>query len=144
VRAVVDTSVWVRALIEPQGAPAKVLAAYRAGRFTLVASRPILEELESVLNYPRLVRRFRVPQAALDLPAYLRRRAELVEIDGSVTVCRDPHDDMFIETAVRSGADYLVSMDKDLYDVPELCEALAQIGIHVMLAHLFVNEVGYP
>jgi putative PIN family toxin of toxin-antitoxin system len=144
VRAVIDTNIWLRALISPHGAPAKVLEAYRAGRFTVVASLPLLEEeeLEDVLCRPELARKIKLPQAALDLPAYLRQHVELVEIDGQLSMCRDPKDDKFIETAVRGRANCLVSMDKDLYDAPDLCEVLSRLGIHVMLAHLFLMEIG--
>jgi putative PIN family toxin of toxin-antitoxin system len=144
VRAVIDTNIWLRALISPHGAPAKVLEAYRAGRFIVVASLPLLEELEDVLCRPEITRKIKLPQAALDLPAYLRQRVELVEIDGQLSMCRDPKDDKFIETAVRGRANCLVSMDKDLYDSPDLCEMLSRLGIHVMLAHLFLMEIGNP
>src|SRR5207245_7966655 len=54
VRAVIDTNIWLRALISPHATPAKVLEAYRAGRFTVVASLPLLEELEDVLCRPEI------------------------------------------------------------------------------------------
>jgi putative PIN family toxin of toxin-antitoxin system len=142
VRAVIDTNVWFRAIISDRGVPAKVLAAYRAGRFVVVASLPVIEELEEVLQRPALVSKFHLGPEALDLPAYLRRRAELVAIDGTLQVCRDPKDDKFIETAVRASADCLVSMDKDLYDEPKLCEVLSGLGIHVMTAYGFAMEIG--
>lgn len=140
-RAVADTNIWLRALISPHGAPAKVLKAYRAGRFTLVSSLPLLEELEDVLRRPELVRKIKLPEVALDLPAYLRQRAELVEIDGQLAVCRDPKDDKFIETAIRGRVDCLVSMDKDLYECPEVLEVLSGLGIRVIPAHLFLSEI---
>ena len=53
-RAVIDTNIWLRALISPHATPAKVLEAYRAGRFIVVASLPLLEELEDVLCRPEI------------------------------------------------------------------------------------------
>ena len=37
-----------------------------------------------------------------------------IRIRGTVKVCRDPHDDMFLECAVLAKADLLVAGDKDL------------------------------
>lgn len=141
-RAVFDTNIWFRAVISPHGAPAKLLEAYRAGRFTVVASLPLIEELEDILTRPKLVRKYHLPSNVLGLPAYLRRRAELVEIDGGTLGCRDPKDDQFVETALRGGVEYLVSEDKDLHDDRALCERLSRLGIHVMTARSFAMEIG--
>ncbi len=54
-RAVIDTNVWVSALLNPSGHPAQLLDAFRKNSFTLVISRPLLEELARVLTRPRLV-----------------------------------------------------------------------------------------
>lgn len=141
-RAVIDTNVWFRALISPESAPAKVYEAYRAGRFTVVTSLPLLKELEGVLSRPKLIQKYGYPpERALDMVTDLRRRAELVEITGRVLGCRDPKDDKFIETALLGRADYLVSVDKDLYDEPPLCEVLSQLGIHVMTVRSFAMEL---
>jgi putative PIN family toxin of toxin-antitoxin system len=40
--------------------------------------------------------------------------AELVPIIHTVKVCRDPHDDKFLELAVNGGADAIVTGDDDL------------------------------
>lgn len=45
--------------------------------------------------------------------------------------CRDPQDDMVIATAVAAHADYLITVDKDLYDDANLVAALADLGIQV-------------
>jgi putative PIN family toxin of toxin-antitoxin system len=41
-------------------------------------------------------------------------RSELIEPDVEITVCRDPHDDKFLEVAVTGKADVIVSRDNDL------------------------------
>ena len=50
-------------------------------------------------------------QAALE--AVLARSIR-VQLRGTVTQCRDPNDDMFLECAVRASADLLIAGDKDL------------------------------
>jgi predicted nucleic acid-binding protein len=57
-RVVLDTNLYVSALWNPQGVPAQVVVAYQAGRFTLVASTPMLVEVETVLRRAKFARRF--------------------------------------------------------------------------------------
>jgi putative PIN family toxin of toxin-antitoxin system len=74
VRAVVDTNVWVSAVLNESGLPARVLEAYLAGRFTLVVSEPMLEEMAEVMARPRLVRRHgRSPERIAILSSYSPR-----------------------------------------------------------------------
>ena len=47
-RAVVDTNVWVSALLSPAGRPARVLEALEAGEFVLVTSEPLLADIAVV------------------------------------------------------------------------------------------------
>ena len=56
-KAVLDVGQFVSATIVPRGHPAQVLTAWREGRFELVTSLPILEDLHRVLFYPRIRRR---------------------------------------------------------------------------------------
>ena len=43
-RAVVDTNVWVSALLNPNGHPAAVSEAFRNGRFVSILSQPLSVE----------------------------------------------------------------------------------------------------
>ena len=74
------------------------------------------------------------------LVALTRRAAiELAEVSGSVHLCRDPRDDMFIETAVAGRADVLVSRDDDLKRAPEVATILAEHGIRVLSVQQFLD-----
>jgi len=55
-RVVVDTNVWVSALLNPRGFPAQVLEALKRRQFIPVLSPPLIEELREVLARPRLRR----------------------------------------------------------------------------------------
>ncbi|MBI2964738.1 MAG: PIN domain-containing protein [Chloroflexi bacterium] len=48
-RAVVDTNVWVSAILNPSGLPGAVLRALKDGRFTLDSCEHLLDEIEEVL-----------------------------------------------------------------------------------------------
>lgn len=90
-RAVVDTNIWVSALISPKGAPAQVLQAYRDGRFRLVTSEKLLDEVRDVLNRPRIANKYGIRAADVSaLIDLMRQRAVLVTTTGTVQVCRDP------------------------------------------------------
>lgn len=116
-RAVLDPGVLVSALITPTGTPAKLLLATQEGRFDLVVSPLLLEELAAVLEREKF-RRY-VDQGAV--AAYLklvRREAQLApDPDGPPPIrCADADDDYLIALAHRQSA-ALVSGDRDLLDL---------------------------
>ncbi|MCA1705276.1 MAG: PIN domain-containing protein, partial [Actinobacteria bacterium] len=51
-RAVLDPNVIISAVLSPGGAPARVMTAWLEGRYELVVSPLLLEELERALSYP--------------------------------------------------------------------------------------------
>lgn len=55
-RVVVDTNVWVSALINPHGPPAQVLAALKRNAFEPILAKALLDELVEVVRRPRLRR----------------------------------------------------------------------------------------
>jgi putative PIN family toxin of toxin-antitoxin system len=142
VRVVVDTSVSVSAAINPTGYPARVMAAFLEGRFTLVTSEPMLEELAVKLYLPRIRRRTGLTlEEVADLIDGIGEAAEVVEVIGNVQLCRDPNDDMVIETALNGKADVLVSRDEDLTRAPEVATALAAAGVRVMTVARFLEAL---
>jgi putative PIN family toxin of toxin-antitoxin system len=110
-RAVLDTNVFVSGLINPKGPPAAVLRALRSGRFTLVSSPPINEEIIEVLNRPTIRDRYGLGDRIFDVAFVLWEVAELVIDIEDIRVCSDPDDDKFLATAAAGEADYLVTGD---------------------------------
>lgn len=126
-RVVIDTNLWVRALLGgPRTLP--VLHAWQRRRFEVVISEPLLSELAAVCQRPRLRRG--IPTTDLtELLDQLRFRGDLVD---AVTVppgCRDPKDDPVLATAIDGQADAIVSGDSDLRADPQLRESMMQYGI---------------
>jgi putative PIN family toxin of toxin-antitoxin system len=71
-RVVLDTNIFVSALLTPSGVAATVLQMWREGRFDLVTSSTVLAELRRVLNYPKFERlRERHSSEILDLMVLL-------------------------------------------------------------------------
>lgn len=58
--ALFDTNVWVSALLNPSGIPARLITRWTQGDFTVVTSLPLLEELSEVLSRPRLKRKYQI------------------------------------------------------------------------------------
>ena len=82
-RAVIDTNIWVSALLNPHGFPAQVLEALRAGAFQPILSKRLLEELLDVLTRPRLVKKYGLqPEDIAEFAATLEVKAVLVEPRG--------------------------------------------------------------
>lgn len=138
-RVVVDTNVRVSALLTPAGAPGQVRTALRDARFFLVVSEPLLTEVAEVLARPHLSTKYRVTtQEVASLLALLRERGEFVDVTGAVALCRDPDDDIVVETALNGRADFIVSRDDDLKGAPDLVAILEQNGIAVLSVRRFL------
>lgn len=98
------------ALARTQSLTARVYEAWRADRFVLLVSEPILAEVDAVTARPELWRKLRVmPHEARAVPLRLRRHAVLVQPAVTIRMSRDPTDDKFLECAVAGEADYVVS-----------------------------------
>ena len=119
-RAVLDTVVFVRALINPKGRWGRLLFEL-SDRYVIILSPDIIKEILSVLYRPALRERFpeMAEPAELERVLSLLEQAEVVEPDQQLAVCRDPKDNKFFECAVAGGTDYIVSEDRDILDVGE-------------------------
>jgi putative PIN family toxin of toxin-antitoxin system len=114
-RAVVDTGVFVSALIKRQGTTGGVLLALMEGRFTAVYSTDILVEIIDVLSRPAFRYKYHIEQDDITaLVNLVRLRGELVTPQQRIAVCRDFRDDKFLEAGLAAGADCIVSGEADL------------------------------
>lgn len=124
IRVVLDTNILVSAFLfyERGGAPVELLRKAREGRFALITSQAILDELEGVLNRDaRTQQRYGyTPETAVVYRRLLESQAVLVKPKSPFPrLCRDPDDDLIIATAVAGEADRLVTGDKDLLTLDE-------------------------
>lgn len=116
-RVVVDPSVLVSAAITPRRTPPDlVVRAAADGAYVLVISQMLVRELESVLGRSKL-RRYLSPEDAVEFIERLCRIAHMAQ-DPEVraAVVRDPQDDYLVALALASGAEVLVSSDRDLLE----------------------------
>lgn len=114
-RAVIDTGVFVSALIRKQGTTGDVLRALRDGRFTVIYTTDIVVEIIDVLGRANFRTKYHIePDDMTALVNLIRLRGELVTPTQKITACRDPKDDKFLEAALIAQADCIVSGDADL------------------------------
>jgi uncharacterized protein len=118
-RVVLDTNVIVAGMAYPAGPPGRVVAAWRSGTLQVVLSPWILAECARVLTrlqpYSTLS-----PDEARELVEQMEFAAEVVEPDlGAIAKAsgarvRDVADEPVLATLLASGADMLITGDKDL------------------------------
>jgi len=117
IRVVLDTNVYISALLSPSGAPAKVVRRSVEQKDVIaVTSRAILDELRRALSYPKVRRLLHASDIELDrwLLA-LELTSDVVEGATAVhAVVDDPDDDKFIAAALEGRAHFVVSGDHHL------------------------------
>ena len=117
-RVVVDTGALVSGLIRPQGTTGEVLRALRAGRFTAVYTTHMLVEVIDVLGRPAFRSKYHIQSNDITaLVNLIRLRGQLVIPSQTVTACRDPKDNKFLEAALAGEADVLTTGDADLLEL---------------------------
>ena len=110
-RVVVDTNVLVSAALKDKSLPG--IAVHRAAQCgTLIKSHATEWQALEFLARPYLASL--IPSPSLGWITQLLQKAELVGIIESISECRDPTDDKFLELAVNGHADFIISGDADL------------------------------
>lgn len=108
---VLDTNIWVSTLQFGQRYSTPVQALEKAIREDVIA---ISDEMEAEV-YRVLTEKFdwesRRTQIAL---SSVLARSIRVDLKGTVHICRDPKDNMFLECSARAKANLLIAGDKDL------------------------------
>ena len=107
IRVVLDTNVLISAVLSPNGPPARILQlALARAEAELCLSGAVYAEYEEVLRRPRLRR------SEAEIESILRAVHDCgfwVKPTRRVTACLDPDDDIFLECAEASEAEYLVT-----------------------------------
>lgn len=142
IKAVIDTNIWVSALLNPFGYPARIRKFFEKGVFQVVVSEPLLEELADVLNRPRIREKYDVtPEDIEEILTLIEERSEYVLLSGDIEICRDKDDNLIIETAVKGKAGYLVTRDDDVKFDKEVSDFLSNYDISVTSVAKFLNLI---
>lgn len=109
-KIVIDTNVLVSGIFW-HGSPSHILECWiEKQAFSVIASPIILDE------YIRVIGEFTHKNMLLNKNwiDFLPSALSLIEPTFKTNVCRDPNDNMFLDVAVSSDANFIVSGDKDL------------------------------
>jgi putative PIN family toxin of toxin-antitoxin system len=109
IRVVLDTNVIVSAHLRPDGLEATVFLLALAGTITLCVSPSLLAEYEGVLSRKKFSLDPRRVAGSLE---QMRNASRTVRPKRTLTECRDPEDNRFLECAEAAGADYLITGNK--------------------------------
>lgn len=142
VAVVIDTNVWVSAFLNPDGFPARLILAGKIGSFSIVSSLPLLDELQEVLLRPRIMKIRRATPADVEIfMAGVAAVVQLVPVSGDLSLCRDPDDDIILETALRGSAIFVVSRDEDVIRDLPLINVLRERGIETITVQRLIDRL---
>lgn len=131
-RCVLDTNVIISALLLPDSKPRRALnLVLRSG--AVLISFAALAELYEVLGRKQF-RRYLQEADLRGFLAALTREAEWIDVDVSITDCRDPKDNKFLELAFCGRATHILSGDADLLTLSPFR------GIEILSPHDFLER----
>jgi hypothetical protein len=122
IRVVLDTNVFVSALLVPDSPPARILELILQGQLRLIISPGIIKEIGQVWQYPKVkksLKKHRLTEA--EVAAAVIKILKVATITPGAEIARgvspDPADDMILSCAVEGQADFIISGDQDLTEL---------------------------
>jgi putative PIN family toxin of toxin-antitoxin system len=133
-RVVLDANIYVSALISEKGNPARIIRAWRGEAIEIAFSQPVIDEILRVTNYERIQRKYaKVRENRLNFVELLSEQCVWVEpAKGLDVVKADESDNRYIECAVASGAQYIVTGDDHLLELKNY------LGIEIITPAAFI------
>lgn len=115
-KVVLDTNIFVSGIFW-KGDSNRIILCWKNNKFTLVTSMDTIYELIRILNDFKI----KMPEEMIsEWVGLIIRKSLVVEIIERIEIVKnDPKDNMFVETAVSGGADYIVSQDRHLLKIKE-------------------------
>lgn len=109
-RFLIDTNVFLSALLFG-GNPRKVVESILLDGHVIIISEEIYTEMRKVLTkkFPKYIDEYKAFEALLRINTISVPLGTI-----SINVCRDPKDNMILETAVLGNCEYIITGDTDL------------------------------
>ena len=118
-RLVLDPGVLISALISrKRGNPVQLIRLWLRGDYQLAASPHLLVELENVLRRPKFQKYVSDGEITAYLGMFFRRAVLVPDVATTEVFTPDPKDDYLVALARDVAADYLISGDKHLTELP--------------------------
>jgi putative PIN family toxin of toxin-antitoxin system len=115
---VIDTNTIISRLLLPNSVPAEAVR-YVLNNGKLLISDSTLIELSKVILRDKFNKYVSLEARKLFIDG-LRTIGLHINIEGTIRICRDPKDNMFLELAVNGQADIIISGDQDLLVLKEI------------------------
>lgn len=135
---VIDTNIFVRANITKNGSDYAIYKAFLAHKFELLYSETMFQELNRVLNYPRIFNKYHFQKKTIvEFIESIVAFGKLVHTPKKVKICRDPEDDELLSVALAIYTKkpiYIISADEDLLTLKGKIE-----GLKIVTASEFLN-----
>jgi len=110
-RVIIDTNLWISFLLTKDYSRLDILVANKL--ITFVFSQELFNEFIEVAQRPKFQKYFSNTDLQFLLLS-IKEKAELVFVNTSVYVCRDPKDNFLLALAKDGKVDYLLTGDNDL------------------------------
>src|SRR5437879_4543549 len=136
----IDTCVWVSALLNPKGFPSQILRHLQEGHFVSATSHQILKELKEVLHRPRIKTKYNLTDRQIS--AHMRQietRSIIASFGAPLRFCRDERDDHLLTAALMVKAEYLVSRDDDVKNDPDFIRLCRSMGVQILSVQNFLD-----
>lgn len=142
VKAVVDTNIWISGVIATSKTAANLIDEWKRGKFRVIISEQQIIEIYEVLTRQKFLFKYRVTEKeASDLVTSIKDKAERLTLRSGIELCRDPDDNIILETAISGKAKYLITGDKDITDDKRILSFLSQHGVSVISMSKFLNLI---
>ena len=112
-RVVVDTNIFISGLISP-GSSRLILNLLEKNAFCCVMSPVLLKELNKTLHRPKFAKLFKDININELIKTVDNKALFIADPSIKIEACRDPKDNIVLETAIAANASVIVTGDKDL------------------------------
>lgn len=120
-RVIIDTNLWIIFLLSKDYS--KLDKLFKQQNIILIFSRSLLEEFIEVARRPKFKKYFSISDLN-ELLSEIHLRAEFIEVNSNVILCRDSKDDFLLSLAKDSRASHLVTGDRDFLEIKKFEETL--------------------
>ena len=137
-RVVIDTNIFISALLSKGGSPAKVVDAWRERKFLVITCEAAILETQRVLNDLAATGKYAITNDQIESVLHLLR-TDAIQVPGQANVSgaipQDPDDGKFLSVALEGDAGIIISGDKHLLDLSTYQE------IVIRTARQFLNSL---
>lgn len=116
-KVVIDTNVIISAGISQKGNPAKIFELILAKEIQNYTSPEIISEIEEVFHREKILKLMNTEDIQFMIENFKQFSKIIVSEKRFQTVLEDPDDDKFLDCAVESNSDFIITGDPHLLEI---------------------------